>query len=186
LIQAEELGAVKGDRILYSGITLTVRAGDILVLKGSNGSGKTTLLRQLAGLSEPQAGQISRKAKHHWIGHAHALKAHETPRRHLKHWASVWGGTRDLSSILNAWDLEQPADLPSRHLSAGQKRRTALARLKLDERRIWLLDEPFNALDKDGRFKLSQDIREHARAGGAVIAALHGVSPVNANAELHL
>lgn len=156
------------------------------MLRGANGSGKTTLLRQLAGLSEPQAGKIDRPEAHHWIGHTNGLKAHETTRSHLVHWARVWGSEADVDLILNEIALNRPADVPCRLLSAGQKRRTALARLLLEERKLWLLDEPFNALDTDGQVLLAEMIKAHRASGGAVIAALHGAAPVEASAEVTL
>ena len=91
LIQGLGLGAVRGERVLYRDMSVAASSGDLILLRGANGSGKTTLLRQLAGLSEPQAGTIERAGLHHWIGHTNGLKAHETPRTHLEHWASVWG-----------------------------------------------------------------------------------------------
>ena len=186
LIQGLELGAVRGERVLYRDISVAASSGDLILLRGANGSGKTTLLRQLAGLSEPQAGKVERAGLHHWIGHTNGLKAHETPRTHLEHWARVWGSAADISDILAEVGLKRPADVPCRMLSAGQKRRTALARLRLEPRNLWLLDEPFNALDVDGQTLLAEMIETHRARGGAVIAALHGTAPVEASAEVDL
>ena len=186
LIQGLGLGAVRGERVLYRDMSVSATAGDLILLRGANGSGKTTLLRQLAGLSEPQAGKVERAGLHHWIGHTNGLKAHETPRTHLEHWARVWGSDADISDILAEVGLKRPADVPCRMLSAGQKRRTALARMKLVDRKLWLLDEPFNALDTDGQGLLAEMIESHRADGGAVIAALHGTAPVQASAEVTL
>jgi heme exporter protein A len=186
LIQGLSLGAVRGERVLYRDVSVSASAGDLVLLRGANGSGKTTLLRQLAGLSEPQAGKVERAGLHHWIGHTNGLKAHETPRSHLEHWARVWGSAADISDILAAVGLKRPAEVPCRMLSAGQKRRTALARMKLVDRTLWLLDEPFNALDTDGQSLLAEMIESHRAEGGAVIAALHGTAPVHASAEVTL
>ena len=123
---------------------------------------------------------------HHWIGHTNGLKAHETPRSHLRHWASVWGSAADVDVILKEIGLARPADVPCRLLSAGQKRRTALARLQLEDRKLWVLDEPFNALDTDGQALLAAHIQDHRASGGAVIAALHGAAPIEASAEVEL
>lgn len=185
-IQAINLAAVRGERILYSEVTLEVSDGEIVLLRGPNGSGKTTLLRQLAGLSEPQAGSINRRFDHHWIGHTNGLKPHETPRSHLNHWTKVWGGTGEITPILRRMGLARPADVPARMLSAGQKRRTALGRLLLLNRPVWLLDEPFNALDTEGQALLAEMIVAHCAEGGAVIAALHGEAPIKATRELRL
>lgn len=186
LIQGVGLGAVRGERVLFREISVAAAAGDLILLRGANGSGKTTLLRQLAGLSQPQAGQVERNVPHHWLGHANGLKAHETPRTHLAHWASAWGSDIDTETVLKAIGLSRPADVPCRMLSAGQKRRTALARLQLQARPLWLLDEPFNALDTAGQTRLTEMIEAHRTGGGAVIAALHGPSPIDATQEVVL
>ena len=172
--------------MLFRDVSIAAHAGELILLRGVNGSGKTTLLRQLAGLSDPQAGEVLRLEPHHWIGHTNGLKAHETPRTHLQHWARTWGSSADISGILKDMGLTRPADVPCRMLSAGQKRRTALARLKLEERSVWLLDEPFNALDTDGQAHLAEMIEAHCAADGAVIAALHGAAPVAATREVAL
>ena len=186
LIAGHGLGAVRGERVLFQDVSLEAAPGDLILLRGANGSGKTTLLRQLAGLSEPQAGTVERTVLHHWIGHTNGLKAHETPRSHLRHWARVWGGDADLAAILSDMGLKRPANVPIRMLSAGQKRRTALSRLRLQDRKLWLLDEPFNALDTDGQARLANMIESHRAAGGSVIAALHGAAPIEATREVEL
>ena len=186
LITGSGLGAVRGERVLFRDVSVSAKAGELVLLRGANGSGKTTLLRQLAGLSEPQAGTIDRAGLHHWIGHTNGLKAYETPRSHLTHWAKVWGSEAHAGEVLKEMSMARPADVPCRMLSAGQKRRTALARLKLERRALWLLDEPFNALDTDGQKLLADMITDHRKAGGAVIAALHGTAPIEPSAEVLL
>ncbi len=186
LIRGDNLGAVRGERVLFQGVSISAQAGQAVLLRGANGSGKTTLLRQLAGLSECQAGTVQRTGSHHWIGHTNGLKPHETPRTHLAHWARVWGSAVDVGGVLDRMAMARPADVPSRMLSAGQKRRTALGRLLLVERAIWLLDEPFNALDGDGQKLLAAMIETHRASGGAVIAALHGDAPIEAGGEVTL
>ncbi len=186
LLLATGLGAIRGERRLYSGVNITANKGDVILLRGKNGAGKTTLLRQLAGLTDAAAGSVDRKATYHWLGHSNGLKAHETPRSHLRHWAKVWGASADFDHVISAMGLARPADIPASLLSAGQKRRTAIGRLKLVERSVWLLDEPFNALDSDGQSLLSEMIETHRVGGGAVIAALHGDAPVEASREVAL
>ncbi len=186
LITARELGAVRGERVLFRAVNLEVKAGEAILLRGKNGSGKTTLLRQLAGLSEAQAGTIERAAPHHWVGHTNGLKAHETARSHLAHWAKVWGSDTDVETVLIRMAMTRPALVPSRMLSAGQKRRAALGRLVLVDRPLWLLDEPFNALDSDGQALLAEMITKHRANGGGVIAALHGSAPIEASREVGL
>ena len=186
LLSATGLGAIRGERRLYSGVDIKAGKGDVILLRGKNGSGKTTLLRQLAGLTECSVGNVSKEVSHHWIGHSNGLKAHETPRSHLRHWSKVWGANADFDHVISAMGLARPADVPARLLSAGQKRRTAIGRLKLVERSVWLLDEPFNALDSDGQSLLAEMIETHRAGGGAVIAALHGDAPVEASGEVAL
>lgn len=186
LVEATKLASMRGEQILFTNLDISLERGEIVLLRGRNGSGKTTLLRQLAGLSQPQAGRLQRYGSQHWIGHNHGLKAHETPRLHLRHWANVWGSACDIEQILARLNLKRPADVPSRLLSAGQKRRTAIGRLLLEDRPIWLLDEPFNALDTQGHDMLRDLIEAHVSAGGAVIAALHGETAMSATREISL
>ena len=176
LLSATGLGMIRGERVLFTGVSLTLEAGQSLVLRGSNGAGKTTLLRILAGLTRPEAGEVSRNATHHWFAHREGLKPHETPRTHLGLWAKAWGSDSDLDSVLVQMGLKRPADVPARYLSAGQRRRTALGRLLLEKRPIWMLDEPYTALDAEGRDLVLELIEDHLKSGGGMIAAIHGES----------
>lgn len=186
LLSASDLTAVRGERLLFSGVSLAVSAGEALVLRGANGSGKTTLLRILAGLTRAEAGTIDRPAPLHWIAHRAGLKPHETPREHLQLWRKAWGATADVDGVLKDVGLRRPADVPARLLSAGQRQRTALARLKLQSRPVWLMDEPFSALDVDARAALEADIAAHRAEGGAVIAAIHGEPGFEPSGEVAL
>lgn len=186
LLQARGVGAIRGERILFSGLDLDLTTGEKLVLRGPNGSGKSTLLRILARLTRAEAGTVEADSAHHWLGHQNGLKSHETPRQHLAHWGRVWGSEADPAAIATQMGLERPMDVAGRLLSAGQKRRTAIGRLLLVDRPIWLLDEPFTALDTDGRALLTGLIHEHCMAGGGVIAALHGDAPFEASREVML
>ncbi|GAB5457923.1 MAG: cytochrome c biogenesis heme-transporting ATPase CcmA [Henriciella sp.] len=186
LLQASQLGAMRGERLLFRGLDLQLTAGETVLLRGLNGSGKTTLLRQLCGLSDLHAGTVRRLTPHHWVSHSNGLKAHETPRTHLQHWARVWGSTASVEDILTRIEMTRPADVPCQMLSAGQKRRTALGRLLLEDRQVWMLDEPFSGLDDDGEALLTELIETHCAKGGAVIVALHGESPVTATREVTL
>lgn len=175
ILTAQNLGILRGERVLFQGVDVRVRAGEVLLLRGANGAGKTTLLRILAGLTRPDAGDVIHKVPHHWISHRDGLKPHETPESHLKLWAKAWGAdASNIDNILDEMGLARPADVPARALSAGQRRRTALARLKLEHRPLWLLDEPAAALDQDGQVQLAHLITAHTSTGGAVIAAVHG------------
>lgn len=186
LLTAETLTALRGERLLFSGVSLSVAPGDALMLRGSNGAGKTTLLRILAGLTRAETGEVRREAPFHWIAHRTGLKPHETPRQHLALWAKAWGSEAKLENALDAVGLKRPADVPARLLSAGQRQRTALARLKLQQRPLWLMDEPFSALDVDARAALEADIAAHRQGGGAIIAAIHGAPGFETSGEVVL
>lgn len=186
LVSAQGLGALRGERLLFTGVDVAASAGEAVLLRGANGSGKTTLLRILAGLTRPDAGRVVRDAAFHWCGHRLGLKPQETPRMHLEAWARAWGSEADVPLILGEVGLERPADVPARLLSAGQRQRTALGRLLLEERPLWLLDEPFSALDRDGRAMLLEMVSVHREAGGGVIAAIHGDAGFEASGEVAL
>lgn len=177
----------RGERILFTNISLSISERQAIVLRGMNGAGKTTLLRILAGLTHPETGTIERSAPLHWIGHSEGLKPHETPRNHLKLWASAWGcDISGLETIFSALDLSNAVDVPARYLSAGQRRRTALARLLLEDRPLWLLDEPMTALDANGRAIFADLIASHRAKGGALIAAIHGDAGFDLDTEVTL
>ena len=186
LLSSAGLGMIRGERVLFREVSVAVRAGDALLLRGANGAGKTTLLRILAGLTRPEAGRVTREAAHHWVGHREGLKPQETPREHLKLWTQAWGSGAETDSVLTRMGLARPADVAGRYLSAGQRRRTALARLLLEDRPVWLLDEPYTALDADGRKLVDGLIAAHRAKGGAVIAAIHGEAGFAASGDLTL
>ena len=186
LIKATGLGAIKGERILFSDLSLELGEGEAIVLRGMNGAGKSTLLRMLGGLSRPDAGTVERTVRHHWIGHRNGLKPHETPRAHLTHWGRVWGSSAEPLAVARKMGVERPFEVAGQLLSAGQKRRTAIGRLLLAERPVWLLDEPFSALDREGRDLVTGLIDAHRASGGGVIAALHGEAPFEASREVQL
>lgn len=186
LIEAKDLGVARGDRILFKGLNLAAGPGEAVALRGANGAGKTTLLRTLAGLTRPETGEV-RLASFHWVGHRDGLKPNETPAAHLRHWALAWGAPQTaIPDFLDRMGLSRPADVPARFLSAGQRRRTALARLLLKERPVWLLDEPYAALDAEGRGLVEALIRHHLGQGGAVAAAIHGEAGFAAAREIAL
>lgn len=186
LLSASGLAILRGERVLFRGIGLTLSPGEAVVLRGANGSGKTTLLRILAGLTRAEAGETVRPAAHHWIGHRDGIKPQETPRSHLALWARAWGSAEDIPEILEKMALTRAADVPGRYLSAGQRRRTALGRLLLEHRPVWLLDEPYTALDADGRAMLDRVISGHLGTKGALIASMHGEAGFPVNREVQL
>ena len=176
LLSGAGLGMIRGERVLFTGISLSLAPGQSVVLRGANGAGKTTLLRILAGLTRPEAGEVARNGSHHWFSHREGLKPHETPRMHLGLWAKAWGSDADVDEILSRMGLKRPAEVPARYLSAGQRRRTALGRLLLEQRPIWLLDEPYTALDAEGCELVLELVEDHLKGGGGIVAAIHGES----------
>lgn len=187
VLTANGLGVMRGDRTLFTGVRVSVCARELVLLRGQNGAGKTTLLRLLAGLSTAESGTVTRTAPYHWIGHRKGLKPHETPATHLQHWANAWGVEPDMiHAALEAVSLLRAADVPTGHLSQGQQHRTAFARLLLQNRPLWLLDEPFSAMDDSGVAMIKSRIEQHCASGGAVIAAVHGDYGLTPSQEITL
>lgn len=188
-LQLADLACSRGTRRLFEGLNLDVPAGSLLRVQGTNGAGKTTLLRALCGLSSPEQGQVrwggrtlaSQGDESHrdliYIGHATALKDDLNARENLM-LACVLGGqhptAEQLTAALKAAGLRQREHLPARSLSAGQRRRVSLARLVLGESaRLWVLDEPFNALDTDAAAWLLGVLEAQLRRGGIVVLTSH-------------
>jgi len=167
LLRGERLALVRGGRLLFERLDLTLSPGDALHVEGVNGSGKSSLLRLIAGLLAPSAGRVERTAAA-LCDEALALDRELPLERALK----FWGGSRTGQAI-ETFGLAQLARVPVRLLSTGQAKRAALARVAASSAPLWLLDEPFNGLDSDGKARLGQAIAEHRRAGGGVLAASH-------------
>jgi heme exporter protein A len=179
-IEGRGLSAARGARVLFRGLDLNAEAGRVLELRGANGSGKSTLLRILAGLTQPPSGAVridggAGGASVHALGHLDAVKPNETALQQVRFWAGFLGRPAGVAETsLAAVGLANRASVPGRGLSAGQKRRLALARLLIDPRPVWLLDEPAAALDAAGRAMLDAWVARHLAAGGLVVAAVHG------------
>lgn len=158
---------------MVQGLSFTLNAGEVLLLRGPNGSGKTTLLRTLAGLQPPLAGQIETAPDAIAYGaHADGLKATLTVAENLEFWASIYG-TNDIRKACHAFDIEPLRDRMAQNLSAGQKRRLGLARLLVTGRPVWALDEPTVSLDVDSVVLFANAVRAHTQAGGAAVIATH-------------
>jgi heme exporter protein A len=185
-----DLACRRGDRLVFTDLSFRVPPGGALVLSGANGSGKSSLLRIIAGLLPPASGRLwwgraavaadpaAHRARLHYVGHLDALKPAMTPRETLAFWAGLrggrgGGGAARIEAALAQFALEAIADWPCRWLSAGQRRRVALARLLAAPALLWLLDEPTTALDADGQTRLGEAITAHRAAGGMVIVATH-------------
>lgn len=174
-ITVSGLRLARGGKTLLTGFSLDVEPGEALVLLGPNGSGKTTLLRAMGGLVRPAAGEISLDPQSvAFLGHADALKPSETVEQSLEFWARLYGGDlKTLDQVMTDLALAHLARRTCGTLSAGQKRRTALARVALSNRSVWLLDEPAAPLDARSRERLALLVRQHCELGGIVIAATH-------------
>lgn len=175
LIEVRDLACERGGRSVFRGVSLSVRAGEMLAVKGANGTGKSSLLRVLAGLLRPHAGTARIAGGVHHLGHLDALKDTLSVRENLMRWRD---GTSDPADAAGIVGLAHALDLPAGVLSAGQRRRAALARLLLAPRGAWLLDEPTAALDRDGAVLLGRLMQDHLAGGGAILAATHDELPL--------
>lgn len=178
----------RGGRLLFEGVSLDMSAGEACALTGPNGSGKTSLLRAVAGLVRLDAGEISFGAQDpveargvglHLVGHADGLKTARTAREELAFW-SRWCGGGAVEEATEALELITLLDLEVRRLSAGQRRRLALARLIAAPRPLWLLDEPLSPLDARWREGFGAMMRRHLDGGGMIVAAVHDPLPIAA------
>lgn len=184
-LHATEIAAERDGRWLFRALSFAVSAGDVLRVEGANGAGKTTLLRILAGLDQDFDGQVAwplaAGAARPWrddvlfLGHLPGLKGTLTARENLGWLAQLRGkpSRMDMGVALQRVGLAGYGDVPVATLSAGQKRRVALARLHLEDAPLWILDEPFTAIDRAGVVALEELLAAHARAGGAVIVTTH-------------
>ena len=193
-LTAEKLACARGERRLFENLSFKVRAGQALAVEGANGAGKTSLLRLLAGFLAPTAGRVvirqdgkdsddaeDRDKCVGWLGHHDGLKPQLTVAEQLIFYAGLYGRAVD-AAVLERVGLARQAELPCRYLSAGQRRRLALARLLVSQRPLWLLDEPFAALDTSGQALVAQLMALHCGQGGIIIAATH--DPLGLNNEI--
>jgi heme exporter protein A len=193
MLTATALSCVRGERRLFAGLDLAVGPGEWLHVQGENGAGKTSLLRILAGLSPAAGGEIrwqgepikalAEDYRRHllFLGHHGAVKEELTPLENLTLAAQLDGTALDETEALTAlarFGLRGREDLPVRFLSAGQKRRVLLARLAVRKATLWILDEPFTALDVKAVEMLSGLIVEHVTQGGIAILTSHQSIPL--------
>ena len=191
LFQGDALGCRRGEALIFEAVDFALEPGDALWLSGPNGSGKSSLLRLMAGLLAPVAGTLAwsgapisedreaHRARLRYLGHLDAVKSHLTVAENLGFWAAYWGlATSAVAPALARLGIAHLATAPARQLSAGQRRRSALARLALGAAPLWLLDEPSAALDTDGIERLAGLIAEARAAGSIVIFSSHDTLPV--------
>lgn len=189
-LEARALTCVRGDRQLFTNLSLRLDAGDCLHVRGENGVGKTSLLRLLTGLSKPESGEVlwneqsifSEAAQYHrellFLGHRDALKEEFSALENLQMYAALDDVPLSLEKALAAlsrFGLRGRENLPVYCLSAGQKRRVLMARMLTRQARLWILDEPFNALDVHAVAEFEKLIAEHLAAGGLLVLTSHQV-----------
>ena len=190
---ASDLTLARGGRPVLERVGFSLVSGEALIVTGANGAGKSTLLRALAGLLAPSAGRVElvgageAAAFAHYVGHAEALKPALTAQENLAFWAAMLGeGGMAPQDALGRFKLAHVADLPVGWLSAGQRRRVALARLLVAPRPLWLLDEPATALDVAAQADFAALMGAHLKAGGLIVAATHAPLGLAGARELRL
>lgn len=178
IIRAQNLSLSRGDVPVLAGVSLSLDAGECLLLRGPNGSGKTSLLRALAGLMEPDAGTCEIDLEDvTYAGHLDAVKAQLSVSENLDFWAALYR-TGTTAAVIESFQLADLKNHPAAHLSAGQRRRLGLARVALINRPIWLMDEPTAALDAASAAIITQVIADHCLGGGVAVVATHLDIPV--------
>jgi heme exporter protein A len=201
MLEAHQLECIRGERRLFAGVDFALAAGELLFLQGRNGAGKTSLLRIVCGLTQPAAGEIhwrghpvaaaadEFRAELCYLGHLNAIKEELSPLENLLTSASLAGTPCDEDAALDALaqvGLAGREDLACRYLSQGQKRRVALARLVSDRRPLWVLDEPFVALDVNAVAWLAGVIGVHLQRGGLAVMTTHQPVDIPAGAVREL
>ncbi len=196
-----ELACLRGARLVFAGLSFRLEPASALLITGPNGSGKSSLLRLMAGLIRPFAGELAwdgaalaeepdaHRGRVAYLGHLDAVKPALSALDNLAFWAALAAphhAQGRAMEALGAFGLGELAAVPGRYLSAGQKRRLALARLLAAPARLWLLDEPTVALDRDGVTRLETAIAQHRAAGGMVALATHTALDLPGAAALRL
>jgi len=201
MLEVSNLGCIRGERSLFEGVEFRLDGGEVLYLQGKNGSGKTSLLRILCGLAHAATGEIRWRGERVgklgedyrrelcYLGHHNAIKEELTPLENLLASAKLADDALDEGAALNALELVGLAgreDLACRYLSQGQKRRVALARLVNERRALWILDEPYVALDAAAIDLVAGLIGAHLQRGGLMVLTTHQAVAVKAGAVREL
>ena len=187
VLTAHDITCIRGQRALFTDLNLTIGAGEILHIQGSNGSGKTSLLRILCGTSQPDNGTVfwqsedirtcrSTYCEHlAYIGHSNGIKLELAPNENLSCLAAIKGYAADsqIDLALTQSGLSRDRDIPCIHLSAGQRRRVAIAWLFMTQASIWILDEPLTAIDQDGIDIVRNRFSQHLEDGGLIVLTGH-------------
>ena len=195
VLRVENLACRRGERLLFEGLSFTLGPAEAIALTGRNGAGKSSLIAMLCGGLRREAGSVVVEGAKdvllaelaHLVGHRDGLKTALTAQENLSFAQAVLGeiGLAP-EAALAAVGLPHVADLPVGYLSAGQRRRVALARLLVSRRPFWVLDEPMSALDLAAQAMLIALMRAHLREGGAILAATHGPLGLDGARELRI
>ena len=195
-LHAEGLACRRGGRLIFEGVSFSLRPGEAIALTGRNGAGKSSLIAMLCGRLRPDGGQIRLEGGEdeaelaeisHLVGHRDGLKTALTARENLAFAQDMLGdAAATADEALAVVGLGHAAELPAGYLSAGQRRRVALARLLVSRRPYWLLDEPLSALDTASQAMVAGLMRDHLAQGGAILAATHGPLGIEGAREVRI
>lgn len=195
-LHAEDLVCRRSGRLIFEGLSFVLRPGEAIALTGRNGAGKSSLIAMLCGRLRPDGGSIRLEGGDgeadlaeiaHLVGHRDGLKTALTARENLAFAQDVLGDAAATpDEALAVVGLGHAAELPAGYLSAGQRRRVALARLLVSRRPYWLLDEPLSALDMASQAMVAGLMRDHLAEGGAILAATHGPLGLDGARELRI
>lgn len=183
----QNLACSRNDQLLFSGVSFSVNAGQLLMIEGANGSGKTSLLRTLCGFILPEEGEVLWQGTNirecmddylaHlcYVGHNNGVKHGLSCAENLKIAAALAGSNQPLnaSAVLQPFGLGEYIHTPAQMLSSGQRRRLALARLAISHATVWILDEPFTSLDDKGKCFIGDRMQQHLQAGGIIVLTSH-------------
>ena len=194
---AEDLSGERGGQMVFAGVGFALAAGEVLAVTGPNGSGKSTLLRIVAGLLPLAGGSVrfdgggeafpTVASAAHYLGHLNAMKPTLTVTENLAFWREFCGDAEfDVEAALETVGLGAIGHLPYGYLSTGQRRRAAIARLLVNRRPVWLLDEPTAGLDAESERQFAALMKAHLASGGFIVAATHLPLGVEGAVELRM
>lgn len=187
--KVKHLACIKGKQYLFRNLSFDLHSGQLLLVQGVNGSGKSSLLRMLAGLASCERGTIENKSEVAYVGHLAGIKKGLTVFENVAMQLALCKNRENnmsIDDVLEKFGLAHVASRLCQRLSMGQQRKVALAVLVLKQKPIWILDEPFTALDKNTIGVLCGYIKSHLARGGVIIVASHAVEGIEANQQIEL